>query len=105
MNSKRYIYILIIAILLGFLASFFASQSPDGLEKISENLGFSRSASSTPGMFIDYTVSAIAHPSMSKAIAGTFGIIFIIFIFHSLAHVRFDVNFLRKLIKLEKKEK
>ena len=38
------------------LASFFASSSPDGLEKVAKTLGFIESEQGTFGVFSDYSL-------------------------------------------------
>lgn len=91
---------ILIAIAIAILAGFLASNRPDGLEKVAGNLGFERKTGPTPGAFVDYTVSAITHPSFSTAIAGLMGIIIIFFIFRSIARAKFIGELLKKLLNI-----
>ena len=48
--------IIILSVFIAVLASYFASSSPDGLEKIAETLGFIGSEEGTFGFFSDYSL-------------------------------------------------
>jgi len=63
------------SIAIVILAAFFASSHPDGLEKVSEKLGFIRQAVSSPALLSDYHVPVISNPSLSTLIAGLAGIL------------------------------
>jgi uncharacterized membrane protein YeaQ/YmgE (transglycosylase-associated protein family) len=94
MNNKNVLWLLIAAILVGFMASLLASQNPDGLKRVAEILGFSHNEIATPSLFPGYSI-----------ITCIVGIILIIFIFKSLSHLKFDIKYIRKLLRLENKEK
>ncbi|MFC1559679.1 PDGLE domain-containing protein [Candidatus Margulisiibacteriota bacterium] len=56
MNKKTVWYVILISIIVAILASYFASASPDGLEKVAETFGFIEDANGTFGFFSDYTL-------------------------------------------------
>ncbi len=100
MKNRTILIIILISIAVAVLAGFFASSRPDGLEKVAGNLKFEGKAVSTPGLFVDYTISIIRNPSFSRALAGIIGIVFIIFIFRSIARVKHLGEILKKLLNL-----
>jgi hypothetical protein len=104
MKKSNLSTLVFLAIALAICAGLFASTNPDGLENVSKVLGFEHKAGNSPGIFIDYTVSAIKHPSFSTMIAGIFGILLIVFAFHSIIHLKHVVVLLAKLMKAEKKD-
>jgi len=103
MKNKTILAVILISIAVAVLAGFFASSHPDGLEKVAGGLKFEEKSKSTPGIFVDYTVSVITHPAFSAALAGIIGILLILFIFRSIAFLRRIVLVLFRIIKLEKK--
>lgn len=63
------------AVLLAAVGVLFASQSPDGLEKLAEQVGIaSRATAWVPGVFADYEVNFIVWPWLRKAVAGLAGL-------------------------------
>ena len=72
---------LLVAIIIAVFASFFASQNPDGLDKVSKILGFADSAKENGAIMKDYTVGFVGHPQISTALAGIIGIFLIYGIF------------------------
>lgn len=100
MNRKAVICILLASIIIAALAGFFASTSPDGLEKVAGVLKFEGKAKVTPGVFIDYQLPAFPYPVLSSILAGLVGIIIIIFIFKSISNAKHIGEFIRKLMKL-----
>jgi len=68
-------YILAIGLVIIFLVVFipFASTSPDGLEKVAENLGVEENAPFWRGLMFDYSVEAVGNPYVSTLIAGVVG--------------------------------
>ena len=73
--NKNIVMILLLSIGVAVVASFFASGSPDGLEKVAEDLGFIGSAAETPGAMPDYIFPGIKSEAIATAIAGIIGII------------------------------
>ncbi|NYF99203.1 PDGLE domain-containing protein [Janibacter cremeus] len=66
-----------VAVLLAAVVSFYASGSPDGLERVAESLGFSTSASdhaADGSPLADYGVSGIANARLSSGLAGIIGL-------------------------------
>ena len=96
--------LIFLAIALAICAGLFASTNPDGLENVSKMLRFEQKAGNSPGIFIDYTVSVIKHPSFSTIIAGIFGVLLIVFVFHSVIHLKHVVILLTKIMKAEHKD-
>ena len=65
------------ALLAGVL-SYYASSSPDGLEKVGEDVGFIESAkdsAASGSTFADYAVAGIENARLSNGLAGLVGII------------------------------
>ncbi|CAN5364359.1 hypothetical protein BH20ACT5_BH20ACT5_23410 [soil metagenome] len=74
---------LIVTLLLAGVVSNFASRSPDGLEKVSEDTGFGESASEHglgDSPFADYGSSFIDQPFLSTLVAGVLGVVFTLLI-------------------------
>jgi len=82
---NRYLIILFIAaLLIAGVLSWFASSSPDGLERIAEDLGFAgKAGGSAFSLMPDYTVPGVKG-FWSNALAGiigvcaTFGVIYVV---------------------------
>jgi len=65
----------LISLIVVFLSPF-ASASPDGLERVAENLGFLGRAQSAPYEIIpDYTVPFLGETALSTIVAGVIGLI------------------------------
>lgn len=96
--------LIFLAIALAICAGLFASTNPDGLENVAKVLAFEHRSGNTPGILVDYSVSLIKHPSFSTIIAGIFGILLIVFVFHSIIHLKHIVVLLTKLMKAEHKD-
>lgn len=63
-----------VVVLLLVLLAPFASASPDGLERVAENLGFlNRGASSPFAILPDYTLPWLGQTSLSRVVAGLIG--------------------------------
>jgi len=89
---------LIVALILGVLVSPFASNSPDGLEKVAEDKGFIESAEGkeawTSSPFPDYAVPGVDSEGVSTSLAGLLG-----------TAAMFGVGFgMIKLVTLRRKE-
>lgn len=69
---------LVVALLVGGVASFYASSQPDGLEYVAEKVGFLDSAddhAAADGPMADYAVKGVADPRLSGGLAGVIGIL------------------------------
>lgn len=68
---------LAVALLLAAVVSYYASASPDGLERVAENLGFAGTAgehAAGDSPLADYGVSGIGDARLSGGLAGIIGI-------------------------------
>jgi lipopolysaccharide export LptBFGC system permease protein LptF len=65
----------IIPIIIAALAAVFASQSPDGLDKVSEVLGFSDKAIEHSAIMTGYQIPFIGNSSVSAIFAGLIGVL------------------------------
>jgi PDGLE domain len=67
-----------ISLLLAGVVSFYASSSPDGLEKVAGDVGFSEHAQDSPvagSPLSDYGVTGVADDRLSVGIAGIVGVV------------------------------
>lgn len=70
---------LLVAVALAFLLSPFASQAPDGLEKVAETMGFMHRAESKEvfrSPISDYILPGIKNKKIATSLAGLIGTIF-----------------------------
>jgi cobalt/nickel transport protein len=68
---------LLVALLLGGVASYYASSNPDGLEYVAEQTGFLDSAddhAAGDGPMADYAVRGVEDDRLSGGLAGVVGI-------------------------------
>jgi cobalt/nickel transport protein len=68
---------LLVALLLGGVASYYASSHPDGLERAAEQAGFLDSAddhAAGDGPLADYAVEGVEDDRLSGGLAGVIGI-------------------------------
>lgn len=66
-----------VALLLAAVVSFYASGSPDGLERVAESLGFAGTASehaAGDSPLADYGVAGVGSDRLSGGLAGVIGI-------------------------------
>jgi hypothetical protein len=83
MAARRTVWVLIgiglaISLLLAGVVSYYASSSPDGLEKVAEDIGFSADAedSAVAGSPLsDYGVAPVSDERLSVGIAGVIGVL------------------------------
>jgi cobalt/nickel transport protein len=69
---------LVVSLILAAILSHFASSFPDGLEKVSETLGFAGTASLTPVLESpapDYTIPFLGEGRLSTSLAGILGVL------------------------------
>ena len=77
-NKKFYLVFLLVTIGLAGIVSFYASSSPDGLEKVAEDVGFIETAKDHTldnSALADYGVAGIENERLSVGIAGILGVI------------------------------
>lgn len=77
-NRKFYIAGFVISLFLAGVVSFYASSSPDGLEKVAGDIGFSETAkenANADGTLADYGVKGVENERASVGIAGVIGVI------------------------------
>ncbi len=77
-NRKFYVIGFIVSLFLAGVVSFYASSSPDGLEKVAEDIGFIETAkdhSNADGALADYSVKGIENERTSVGVAGIIGVI------------------------------
>lgn len=77
-NRKFYASALLVSALLAGIASFYASSSPDGLEKVAEDIGFIETAKDhTLGDFTlaDYGIAGLENARLSVGLAGLIGVV------------------------------
>lgn len=76
-NKKFYISGIFATIFLSGILSYYASSSPDGLEKVADKIGFIENAKdhvNSDGVLADYGVKGIENPRLSVGIAGVIGV-------------------------------
>lgn len=82
MSSRRLTVVgILVALLLAGGVSLFASGSPDGLERVAEDEGFSRSAEEGPAAdspLADYSVRGVDDSRLSGAMAGVVGVLVVL---------------------------
>lgn len=77
------------ALLLAGVVSFYASGSPDGLERVAENKGFSDTASehaAADGPMADYQTSGVENERLSGGVAGVTGALVVLLLAGGLAY-------------------
>lgn len=77
-NRKFYLIFLLISIGLAGIVSFYASSSPDGLEKVAGDIGFIDTAKDHTldnSALADYGVAGIENERLSVGIAGILGVV------------------------------
>ena len=77
-NRKFYLIVLLVSIGLAGIASFYASSSPDGLEKVAGDIGFIETAKDHTldnSALADYGVAGIENERLSVGIAGILGVV------------------------------
>ncbi|MBU1167640.1 PDGLE domain-containing protein [Patescibacteria group bacterium] len=73
-NNRTILILLLVAIIAGGLISFFASSSPDGLEKVAEEKGFITTASESHFNFIPDYELPLSNSFLAVSLAGIAGI-------------------------------
>lgn len=68
----------VLSLFLAGVVSNFASSSPDGLEKVAEDIGFlddAKEHSNSDGLLADYGVKGIENDRLSTGAAGVIGVL------------------------------
>ena len=76
-NKSFFISGFLISLFLAGVISFYASSSPDGLEKVAEEIGFIETAqehSNADGVLADYGVKGLDNERASVGLAGVIGV-------------------------------
>ena len=66
------------SLFLAGIVSFYASSSPDGLEKVAGDIGFIETAkenTNSDGILADYGVKGVDNPRLSTGAAGVVGVV------------------------------
>ncbi|MBU1178502.1 PDGLE domain-containing protein [Patescibacteria group bacterium] len=73
--NKKYVYLVVVALLVGGIISLLASSSPDGLEKVAKDKGFIATALEYPftTLMPDYVFPVVASECLATALAGIVG--------------------------------
>jgi len=69
---------LVVALLIGGVASYYASGHPDGLEHVADKVGFLDTAdehAAADGPMADYAVKGVDDPPLAGGLAGVIGIL------------------------------
>ena len=77
-NRKFYLGGVVISLFLAGVLSFYASSSPDGLEKVAGEIGFIDTAkdhTNADGTLADYGVKGIENERASVGVAGVIGVV------------------------------
>jgi len=75
LRRKEILFCLLLVVLAAAVFIPFASQSPDGLEKVAKDLGFAAKESERPAVqpFADYRIPGIDNKNISTVISGLLG--------------------------------
>lgn len=80
----------LVALLLAGVVSFYASASPDGLNKVAEDHGFSHTAkdsATNDSPFSGYGTKGVGNERLSGGIAGVVGVIVVLGLGTGLAYI------------------
>lgn len=79
MKEKKFlIFGFIASLFFAGVVSFYASSSPDGLEKVASDIGFIETAkdhTNSKGVLADYGVKGVENSRLSTGAAGVIGVI------------------------------
>jgi cobalt/nickel transport protein len=77
-NRKFYLTGFLVSVFLAGIVSFYASSSPDGLEKVASDIGFidkAKEHTNANGVLADYGVKGVDNERASVGLAGIIGVI------------------------------
>lgn len=79
MKTRTFVVVgLVVALLIGGVASYYASSHPDGLEYVAGKVGFLDTAedhAAADGPMADYAVKGVDDPRLAGGLAGVIGIL------------------------------
>ena len=79
MIARKFLVVgFLLSVLLAGVVSYYASSSPDGLEKAAEDVGFIDDATDSAvadSPLADYTVAGVENERFSVAVAGVLGVL------------------------------
>ena len=79
MNTRKFLLVgLLLSVLLAGVVSYYASASPDGLEKAAEDVGFLEEAADSAvaeSPLADYSISGVEDERLSVGLAGVLGVV------------------------------
>ncbi|WP_340540501.1 PDGLE domain-containing protein [Nocardioides sp. GXZ039] len=81
------ISVLVVALILAGVVSFYAASTPDGLTKVSEDEGFAHTETehdAAEGPFAGYGTSFIDNDRLSGGVAGVVGVVAVLAVFGGL---------------------
>jgi hypothetical protein len=104
MKKRYFVFIFIVAVIIAIAAGFFASSSPDGLERVAKDLKVDHRVIAAPGIISDYTMSILNVPGYSTAVTGIFGIIIVFFLFRFVVHGNKVIASIKEIFKTIKKD-
>ena len=75
---KRYLKTLVLTLVCLAVLIPFASNAPDGLERVAETFGIEEHTPTWTGLMPDYTLPTIDDSYISTLLAGTFGVFLVL---------------------------
>ena len=89
MSNRRLTFVgVVVALLLAGVVSFYSSGSPDGLERVAEDGGFSSTSEDSPAAdspLADYSVRGVDDSRLSGGVAGVVGTLVVLVLAGGLA--------------------
>jgi hypothetical protein len=104
MRKNNFASIYVLAVALAILAGLISSTEPDALEKLIKALKLAHRTGFSVEPFVNYGVNAINHPTFPAVLLGIFGVLLIIFVFHSILHLKHVVGLLIRLMRAENRK-
>jgi len=77
-KKNFYLFGFLVTLILAGVVSFYASSSPDGLEKVADKIGFIDTAKDSPlanAPLADYGVKGVKNERLSVGLAGIIGVL------------------------------
>ena len=98
MRKKLYL-----AVLIAVLAALFASRNPDGLDKVSQMLGFAGKGTENAAIMTGYSIGFLGESGLSTAAAGIAGVLITFGIFALCAMIiRKYISFRNNALRVHK---
>jgi cobalt/nickel transport protein len=77
-KMRRYFEALILVLVCLLVLIPFASNAPDGLERVAKTIGIEEHEPLWKGLMPEYTLPTIDNPHVSTILAGTFGVLLVL---------------------------